>query len=216
MIAPAKDDRTCLIDMSVLTDILTYSLEQGDLIVARVRAKNSIEYGDYSEANQEGATVKDRPDPVSPPYIGTDIALDKLEVLWDVLTGDATGGDDIDSYKVEYDKGISDWTVLQGDDNSFSLLTSVIVTGLSSGVEYKFRVSAHNDMGWGDPSSEVGFYTFSYPNKPTSVQTAVNNMNVKISWVAPNSNYKAITAYQILMKNVDTGLYYEDTTYCNG
>jgi len=42
------------------------------------------------------------------------------------------------------------------------------------------------------------------PSKPTAVKTEVNNMNVKISWTAGNSNYKQIDGYKILIKNIAT------------
>lgn len=71
------------------------------------------------------------------------------------------------------------------------------MTGLTGNVEYKFRVRAHNAFGWGLESPEIGFYTSDKPGAPTTVVTALNNMNIKISWVAPSSNYKVIDAYKI-------------------
>lgn len=71
-------------------------------------------------------------------------------------------------------------------------------------------------MGWGDFSPISTFYTFSQPGSPTSISTTVNNMNVKISWMAPNSNFKPVDAYKIKIKNKATGLYYEDLSYCDG
>jgi hypothetical protein len=41
-------------------------------------------------------------------------------------------------------------------------------------------------------------------------------MNVKISWIAPTSNYQAITSYKVVIKNTAGTLYYEDLTNCNG
>ena len=47
------------------------------LIVGRVRAKNSIDFGDYSEVVEDNAAyVKVLPYKMNTPYLGTDIALD--------------------------------------------------------------------------------------------------------------------------------------------
>ena len=56
-------------------------------------------------------------------------------------------------------------------------------------------------MGWGPFSSVASFYTYYYPDAPTSVTTTYNNMNIRISWVAPVNNYKPIEDYQILILN---------------
>ena len=63
-------------------------------------------------------------------------------------------------------------------------------------------------MGWGPFSSVASFYTYYYPDAPTSVTTAYNNMNIRISWVAPVDNYKPIEDYQILILNSVNSTYY--------
>lgn len=87
-------------------------------IVGRVRAQNSIGYSDWSQisAATSGAFVKTLPYKMSAPYLGTDITLNQLQVKWDILTGDLTGSDDIDSYQVDYDGGTNKvtWTELAG------------------------------------------------------------------------------------------------------
>jgi hypothetical protein len=69
-------------------------------------------------------------------------------------------------------------------------------------------------MGWGDFSSEASFSTYDYPGTPTGVTTAYNNMNIKISWTAPATNYKPILEYKILIKDTTMTTYHEQTTYC--
>lgn len=63
----------------------------------------------------------------------------------------STGGSYIDSYEIQYDKGTSGNIMysLAGGDTTYSLDTSIIVTGLSSSTNYLFRVRAHSEMGWG-------------------------------------------------------------------
>jgi len=49
-----------------------------------------------------------------------------------VLSGIQTGGADIDSYEIQYDSATNGvtWTSLAGGDGSFTLDTSITVTGL--------------------------------------------------------------------------------------
>ena len=41
-------------------------------------------------------------------------------------------------------------------------------------------------------------------------------MNVKITWVAPNSNNADIDAYKIYIFNTYDNSSYEESTYCDG
>ena len=134
---------------------------------------------------------------MSPPILGTNISLTQLEVQWIPLIGISTGGATINSYEIQYDDGTNGvtWTSLQGGIGSFTTSLSILVTSLSSNVTYQFKVRAHNDMGWGTFSSVASFYTYDYPDAPTSVTTAYNNMNIRISWVSPITNYKPIEEY---------------------
>lgn len=153
---------------------------------------------------------------MSVPYLGSDITISQLEIMWNPLTGTATGGAAIYSYLLEYDQGTNTWTDVQGEDGSYALTLSAIVTGLSGNTNYQFRVSAHNPFGWGLPSSIVTFTTSDVPGAPTNVGTVLHNMNIEIYWTDPSSNYMIIDAYLIQIRD-STGLNYnQEPTYFNG
>ena len=202
--------------MTVLTS--TYGLTQGTLVVARVQAHNSLGGSDWSEANTLGALVIVKPHAMAMPTLGDNIALTQLEVEWLALTSTATGGAAIDSYEVQYDANTNGltWTSLQGEDGNFALLLSITVNSLTSGLAYQFKVRAHNDLDWGDYSPVATFYTYDFPGAPTNVETSYNNMNIKISWQAPPSNGKAITAYKIVIEDSLASNFEEELSYCNG
>lgn len=80
-----------------------FALTQGQLVVMRVRAANIIGYGEYSETNTAGAIIATEPHQMLPPYLGSDIDLNKLQVKWYALFNDATGGAAITSYNLQYD-----------------------------------------------------------------------------------------------------------------
>lgn len=83
-------------------------------------------------------------------------------------------------------------------------------------MSYQFKVRAHNDFGWGSFSPIATFSTSDVPGAPTSVKTAYNNMNIKISWVAPNNNYLTIDEYAISIRDTTGLVYNTDSTYCDG
>ncbi len=64
-----------------MTTLITYfGLELGDLVVAKVRAYNSIGNGEYSEPNILGATIQTKPEAMTTPYLGSDITISQLEI----------------------------------------------------------------------------------------------------------------------------------------
>lgn len=80
-----------------------FGLTQGTLVIVKVRASNSIGYGDYSETNTFGAVIATEPLQMRAPYLGTNINLNQLEIFWYPLTGNNTGGSEIISYNLQYD-----------------------------------------------------------------------------------------------------------------
>ena len=85
----------------------TLSLDVGSLIVVRIRALNSIDWGEYSELNVDGATIEDLPATMDPPYADTSGSLNTAILLtWDVPSaGAGTGGTSlsIDNYVLYWD-----------------------------------------------------------------------------------------------------------------
>lgn len=51
------------------------------------------------------------------------------------------------------------------------------------------------------------------PSQPTAPSTALESLDVKISWTAPNANYGGITAYELAIAD-STGTAITETTYC--
>ena len=64
---------SCLIPMSTL--VSRFGLAQGALITAKVRAQNILGYGDFSEANTQGAALAVAPYKMQSPFLGTNINL---------------------------------------------------------------------------------------------------------------------------------------------
>lgn len=54
------------------------------------------------------------------------------------------------------------------------------------------------------------------PEKPLAVTTEFSNLNIKISWQAPVSNYQPITAYRVLIATRDLTAFFESKQHCDG
>lgn len=181
-----------------------------------MKAKNKIGYGEYSETNTDGVVIATEPHKMVSPYLGTDIDLNKLEVLWYALFNEKTGGSVVTSYNLQYDQGTGQWLDVIGDETQLSLALQTVIRFLSPEVQYKFRVRALNIYGWGAFSDEVTFFTSDVPLGSTSITTQIFNMNVRISWVLPFANYMPIDGYLIEIRDTTGTTYNAASLYCNG
>ncbi len=109
----------------------------------------------------------------------------------------SNGGSSITDYIVQYssDSG-STWIT---HANAASTSTSRVVTGLSAGTSYTFRVLAKNTIGNGPYSTaSAAVSTAAVPGAPgTPTPTASQNTQVPLSWTAAANNGSAITDYVI-------------------
>ena len=71
--------------MSVLTSA-PYNLQRGDLIVVKVRAHNLNDWGDYSNPNSFGASVRTQPAQMIKPVRGSQTSEDEVHVVWSAQT----------------------------------------------------------------------------------------------------------------------------------
>ena len=127
------------------------------------------------------------------------------------LEGLSTGDSEILSYNLYWDDGTG--TIDQ--ELTDSLVTEFTVSGLSGGLNYKFKVRAQNIYGYGAFSSEFLIEASDYPGKPPIATVDMSGTNIVISWQAPASHFAVIDSYQILFKNQDD-TFVEDLVNCDG
>lgn len=209
--------RYCLVSLSVLTEAAGYGLVFGDLVVARARARNSIGWGQYSQPNAAGATIQTGPAGMASPTRGA-TTLTTVRVDWLPLTGAETRGAAIDSYELSYGAAIdgTSWAPLQGQAGAPSTALTFTLAGATPGEWYRFRVRAHNAQGWGPYSATMAAQAADVPGEPAAVSTALADASVRVTWVAPASNFKTITTYTVEIQNAAGTLYLADTTHCDG
>ena len=107
------------------------------------------------------------------------------------------GAATISDYRIEWssDTGTT-WTAVQ---RAASTLTTATVTGLTPGINYRFRVSAKNIAGFSPPSIATSTVApFSTPSAPTATSATAGDKEATVTWVAPADNgSSAITDYII-------------------
>ena len=108
------------------------------------------------------------------------------------------GGAPITGYKIEVKKG-SGGSFETLIENSQSTATSFAHTGLASGTNYYYRVSAINSAGAGTSSEASAIPKDTMA--PTLTATAVSPTSITLTWVAPSQTFKqSISGYKIEQK----------------
>ena len=87
-------------------------------------------------------------------------------------------------------------TATPGGRQCITVTTSCIVTGLTNGTAYTFRVTASTITGYSVPSAASNSTTPKpVPNAPFGQSAVSAGHDVQVSWVAPANNGSAITGY---------------------
>lgn len=180
------------------TTTTTYShtgLTSGQLYVYRVSAINSV--GTSIASNEASATPTSSSSSSNVPGSVTNLSATsasptQINLSWGAPSNN--GGAAITGYKIESKKGAGAFEVLVA--NSQSTTTSFSHTGLTTGTQYYYRVSAINSVGAGT-QSEVSA-TPKDTTTPTVTATAISPTAITLTWVAPSQTYKqSITGYKI-------------------
>jgi Fibronectin type III domain len=139
------------------------------------------------------ATVVAATAATAPQSPGTYAFNGNVKLTW--LAPASDGGSAIDYYVVQRSmNGTSGWT-----DVGSPASTSFIVSGLSNGTKYYFRIAAHNGVGLGAFSAVVNAVPLTVPSAPMYPQANPNNTGaVMVTWQAPSNNGGAtVDLYQV-------------------
>jgi len=168
------------------------ALSNGTSYVFRVAAKNALGTGNYSIVSPP---VSPRTVPGVPTAVVSSPDNGQVSLQW--VAPAATGGAAITDYVVQYSSNAgATWTTFA---DGMSTAASVVVTGLSNGTGYVFRVAAVNAAGTGGFSAATAATTpRTVPGVPTAVSGTAGNGQVSLKWTAPPSNGGvAITDYVV-------------------
>jgi hypothetical protein len=143
-----------------------YSLLQGTIVKAVIKAQNINGWSSFSFPNSTGALVEYVPAQMNTPTNGLTTNELQIQVNWAALTGVNTGGSTITSYNLQYDSGSAGyvWTNVLGIIPQFTGLTTVLSSNIVKGTTYQFRIRASNIHGWGPFSNVVSIKTATIPS----------------------------------------------------
>lgn len=142
--------------------------------------------------------------PGSPTEVGGESGNGCVTLSW--IPPSNNGGRNIINYIIEYSLNSGNsWTTY---NKPASIEVSTLITGLTNGVNYIFRVSAVNAIGTGSPSIVTGPITplAAKPSSPRNLLVSKNNLSRTLSWDAPSiTGSSSILAYVLEYSN-DYGL----------
>ena len=137
---------------STATSRVVTGLVNGTAYRFRVAAINSVDVGAYSAASNSVTPTAGVP---GAPTSVTAVA-GNAEAIVGWVAPTSTGGSAITGYRIEQQRGSGEWAVALA--NTGSTTTNAVVTGLTNGESYRFRVAAINSSGTGansEPSNAV-------------------------------------------------------------
>ena len=118
-------------------------------------------------------------EPDAPTAVTTTVESGQTSIAWTAPASD--GGDAISGYIVERStNGGASWTIV-----TTTMATSFVVTGLSNGTTYIFRVTASNSVGDGLPSAMSVVTPATLATAPTNISISTGNGLLSFSWLAP-------------------------------
>lgn len=177
-----------------------YNLEYADLVVAKILSRNAIGWAEsFSAPNDVGAQIQVLPSTMEDPYEGVATDDTRVQVVWNELIEENTGGSAILSYNLEMMIG-GVMTEIVGQTTYYQDTSYLIQTGIQSGQSYSFRVRGRNKWGYGPYSNIVLIEASTNPDTQISTPTLINSgQNIVISWPEPEDKGSAILEYQILI-----------------
>lgn len=94
--------------------------------------------------------------------------------------------------------------------------TNYVVTSLTAGINYEFKVEARNIYGYSEYSETITLLCAYIPTVPTNVITSIEATLIKIQWTLGSENGSPITKYQVFIRESDDSTYTLENVDCDG
>jgi hypothetical protein len=119
----------------------------------------------------------------------------QIGLSWTAPTSD--GGSAITDYVIQYLYGGTWIPFVDGTSNS----TSAIVTGLTNGTAYDFRVAAVNSAGQGNWSTSIASTPATVPGPVTLLSGSLSSTTATVQWTPPaNPSGASVTGFKVSYK----------------
>ena len=180
---------------STATSRTISGLNNGTSYTFSVKARNTI--GTSGSSDSVSATPIS-PNPSAPTITSVTASDRQVTVNW---SAGATNGSTISGYRIERSENQTTWTSAA---SATSGETSKLVTGLTNGSTYYFRVFTLSNAGdSGASATSSAIRPNVTPGTPTGLNVTVGNASASLSWTAPTSNGgSAITSYNVISSPV--------------
>lgn len=188
-----------------------YNLAPGTSVFAHVKAMNVMGESEYSTAGN-GAVLKLSVVPDAPTNVARDDAFTlggQATITWQ--DGASDGGQPIDYYRVSHDQSSDTYVIVASEVAT----QSYTATDLIPGNTYRFRVEAHNAMGYGTASAAFAVIAATSPDAPSAPTTSFDGSFVKIAWSLPYNGGSAVNGYTVKIRQVDE-VTYTEVASCDG
>lgn len=199
----------CTIHVSIFRSA-PYSLEWGSSIYVKVIATNI--YGDSIESVEgNGAIITTTPNaPINLEEVYAQRTKSTLGLSWEA--DPFIGGAVIEDFRVNIAVVGEAFTVL------VSGLTSpeYLVTGLTFGVTYEFKVESRNSYSYSPYSETITLLCAFKPDPPLVITTTNTANTVTVDWDEPINNGYVIHKYRFYILQSDGTTYGEESLKCDG
>lgn len=192
--------------VSTLKTLTVSSLQSTLGYIFRVAATNEFGQGPWSASSAR--VTPTNPKPGVPTSVTGAPGDSSVSLVWVAPVTD--GGSPVLDYTLQFsqDNGTT-WATFQ-DGTSTS--TSAVVTGLTNGVSYIFRVTASNAYGSSDPSTVSPAYVpFTTPTAPTNVVGIPGADSIALTWVAPLADGGAAITDYVIQYSINNGAAWVDS-----
>ena len=170
--------------------LVVTGLTNGTFYSFKIRAINSV--GASAESAAVTATPRTTPD--APTSLVATPGDEQVSIAFDVPA--FNGGSSISNYEYKIDSGA--WMAVSPS----STATTIVVTGLTNGTSYSFKVRAVNVAGGGAGSGSENSTPSTTPDAPTGLIATSQNSQLSIAFSAPVfDGGSAITNYQYKVGN---------------
>ena len=157
--------------ISGLTNGVTYQY--------RLAAHNSVGWGVLSNIISVTPRVMA---PSAPALAASVVGSGQIRLTWTTPT--FTGGASIDSYG--YQRSSDGGRTWRGGYAGGASARSVVISGLTNGVTYQYRLAAHNSVGWGVLSNIISVTPrVMAPSAPALAASVVGSGQIRLTWTTP-------------------------------
>jgi large repetitive protein len=118
----------------------------------------------------------------------------QIGLTWEPSPSD--GGSEVLDYTLMWDRAIDSYEIYDIGITS----TSYTVGGLTSSLQYSFKISSRNEYGQSVYTEPITILSANVPYQPTAPTTSFVGSNLVISWIPPVSGGSPVLGYKVMVK----------------